>query len=346
MGGTGATAATGPVALIGSGLIGSAWAVVFARGGLPVRILDREGRAAANALPRIDRSLAQLAEGGLLDEPVDAIRARIALVPTLEAALDGAVLAQESVPEDLALKRATFALLDGAAAPETILASSTSMIPASRFTEDLPGRSRCLVAHPVNPPHLVPVVELVVAPWTEDAVTERARGLYAAAGQAPVVLRREVDGFLVNRLQGALLAEALRLYEDGLVTAADVDVAIRDGLGLRWSFMGPFETIDLNAPGGTRDYGERYAGVYEAVTATQLPRPWRQATFEALDAERRALVPLDRLGERRAWRDERLVALAAHKRARAQLDAQAAAADAAGEDGDARDSGARGPATR
>ena len=289
----------GPVALIGSGLIGSAWAVVFARGGLPVRILDREGRAAANALPRIDRSLAQLADGGLLDEPVDAIRGRISFVSSLEAALDGAVLAQESVPEDLALKRATFAMLDAAAGPGTILASSTSMIPASRFTDELAGRSRCLVAHPVNPPHLVPVVELVPAPWTDDAVTERARALYAAAGQSPVVLRREVDGFLVNRLQGALLAEALRLHEDGLASAADVDVAIRDGLGLRWSFMGPFETIDLNAPGGTRDYGERYARVYEDVTATQLPRPWRQAIFEALDAERRAIIPLDRLGEDR-----------------------------------------------
>ncbi len=312
----------GPVALLGSGLIGSAWAVVFARSGRPVRIADPEGRAAAGALPRIARSLEQLAVDGLLAEPVDAVLARIACLPTLEAALDGAVLAQESVPEEVELKRVAFTRLDAAAAPETILASSTSALPASRFTEALPGRARCLVAHPVNPPHLVPVVELVPAPWTDPAVTARARAIYAAAGQSPVVLRREVDGFLVNRLQGALLAEALRLHEDGLASAEDVDRAIRDGLGLRWSFIGPFETIDLNAPGGVLDYAARYTGLYEGITATMQPRPWRAETFAAIDAERRALLPLDALPERRAWRDRRLAALVAHKRALADREAR------------------------
>lgn len=153
-------------------------------------------------------------------------------------------------------------------------------------------------------------------------MTARARAIYAAAGQSPVVLRREVDGFLVNRLQGALLAEALRLHEDGLASAEDVDRAIRDGLGLRWSFIGPFETIDLNAPGGVLDYAARYTGLYEGITATMQPRPWRAETFAAIDAERRALLPLDDLPERRAWRDRRLAALVAHKRALADREAR------------------------
>src|SRR5690606_2084294 len=119
-------------------------------------------------------------------------------------------------------------------------------IPASAFTEALKNRSRCLVAHPINPPHIIPLVEIVPAPWTDPAVVERTRALMNEVGQAPIQLTREVSGFVVNRLQGALLAEAFRLVENGVCTTADVDAAVADGLGLRWSFVGPFETIDLN----------------------------------------------------------------------------------------------------
>ena len=146
---------------------------------------------------------------------------------------------QENLPEEVAIKRTAFAELDRLASPDAILASSTSAIVASQFTADLAGRARCLVAHPVNPPHLVPVVELCGAPWTSEATLDRARVTMASLGQVPIVVRREIDGFVLNRLQGALLTEAMRLVADGVVAPDDLDKTMRDGLGLRWSFMGP-----------------------------------------------------------------------------------------------------------
>jgi L-gulonate 3-dehydrogenase len=120
---------------------------------------------------------------------------------------------------------------------------------ASRFTEDLPGRDRCLIAHPVNPPHVVPIVELCGAPWTSPDVIKRAREIYDSVGQVPVEVKKEIDGFILNRMQAVLVAEALRLVGQGYCTAEDLDKTIAHGLGLRWAFMGPFETIELNALG-------------------------------------------------------------------------------------------------
>ena len=131
---------------------------------------------------------------------------------------------------------------------DTIIGSSTSGIPASAFTKDLACRDRCLVAHPINPPSVTPLVELCPAPWTDRAVVDSVFNLMTNAGQSPIRLKKEVSGFVANRLQGALLTMALRLVEDGICSVEDVDIAIRDGLGRRWSFMGPFETIDLTRP--------------------------------------------------------------------------------------------------
>ena len=129
------------------------------------------------------------------------------------------------------------------------------------------------------------------------------------------MLAREIDGFVVNRLQGALLEEAFRLVAAGAASIEDVDVAIREGLALRWSFMGPFETIDLNAPGGVRDYAERYQPIYARLFSTMQQRvDWTGAAMDSIEAERRRRLPSEKLGERAAWRDRRLMALAAHKR--------------------------------
>ena len=181
----------------------------------------------------------------------DAKAARACASRDLADALAGVGHVQENTPEIVETKRAIFAELDRLAAPDAILASSTSTIVASLFTEPLRGRHRCLVAHPVNPPHLVPVVELVGAPWTAAETIAAAKATYEAVGQVPIVVKKEIDGFILNRLQAVLLSEAFRLVEDGYVTPQDLDKTIKDGLGLRWSFMGPFETIELNAPGRT-----------------------------------------------------------------------------------------------
>jgi 3-hydroxyacyl-CoA dehydrogenase len=301
------------IAIVGTGLIGRAWAIVFARAGHPVAAYDNDAGALAANLRVVEAALTELAGFGLLHEPPATVRARIATAGTLADALQGAHYVQESVRETVEAKQAIFAAMDALAPPDCILASSTSYIPASAFSADLPGRARCLVAHPVNPPHVVPVVELCPAPWTAPGVVERARRLHESVKQVPVVVRREIPGFVLNRLQAALVCEAMRLYEDGYASAEDIDKTIRDGLGLRWSFMGPLETIDLNAPGGVVDYARRYAATMVEMNRAQTPREWNAAALARLEAERRAAVPADRLADRAAWRDRRLMALAAHK---------------------------------
>jgi 3-hydroxyacyl-CoA dehydrogenase len=304
------------IAIIGAGFVGRAWAISFARAGNEVALWDEAADAPARALDYIERLLPDLEAYDLLDgASPQTVRGRMTPVATLEAALDGASYIQENTPEDVEVKRAVFARLDAAAGPEAILASSTSAILPSKFTENLNGRARCLVVHPINPPYLIPAAEVVPAPWTDARVVERAAALMRSAGHAPIVMRREIDGFVMNRLQGALLEEAFRLVADGVASVEDVDVGIRDGLALRWSFMGPFETIDLNAPGGVRDYVERYQQIYTRIfPSTQRRVDWNGPVIETIESERRGRVPQDKLVERQSWRDRRLMALAAHKR--------------------------------
>lgn len=306
------------VAIVGAGLIGRAWAIVFARGGAEVAVHDADAGAARAALAFVDDVLCDLEGNDLLaGQAPAAVRARIRAADALGDALDGAAHVQECTAEDVAVKRAVYAELDAAAGPEAVLASSTSGILPSTFTEALTGRARCLVAHPINPPYLVPAVEIVPAPWTDPQAVERTRALLEQVGQAPIVMRRELEGFVMNRMQGALLHEAFRLVASGAVSAEDVDRGLRDGIGLRWSFMGPFETIDLNAPGGVRDYVQRYGPLYHAIAKEQAaPAEWEGELLDAIEEERRAALPASALGERQLWRDRRLMALAAHKRAR------------------------------
>jgi 3-hydroxyacyl-CoA dehydrogenase len=259
--------------------------------------------------------LADLRRYALIDEAPETVAGRIAMAADLGEALAGAELVQENVAERVEVKAKLFEELDALVPRDVILASSTSSLPASSFTEKMPGRARCLVAHPVNPPYLIPLVELVPAPWTDPDIVARAREFYAAVGQSPIVVKREVGGFVLNRLQGALLNEAFRLVEDEVVSAADLDRTLADGLGLRWSFMGPFETIDLNAPGGIRDYCERYGAMYHEMAQTRAgPRPWGRELVLELERERRAILPGERLSDRQAWRDRMLMRLLAHKR--------------------------------
>lgn len=140
-------------------------------------------------------------------------------------------------------------------------------------------------------------------------------------GQSPVEMTREAEGFILNRLQGVLLMEAWRLVEQGLATAEDVDKTVSQGLGLRWAFMGPFETIDLNAPGGVADYARRLGGLYQSIAAsTDQHRTWDEPLIATVEAQRRAVLPAAELSARSAWRDRRLMALALHKRERDAAD--------------------------
>jgi 3-hydroxyacyl-CoA dehydrogenase len=300
------------IAVIGAGLIGRSWAIVFARAGFAVRIQDNAPGAADAALGLIAEGLAELARAGLVDD-AKAAAARVRIARSVAEAVQGADFVQENLPENLDVKRAIFAELDQLAPPDAILASSTSTIVASLFTETLKGRQRCLVAHPVNPPHLVPIVELVGAPWTAPETIARAKALYEQTGQVPVVVKKEIEGFILNRLQAVLLSEAFRLVAEGYVSPQDLDKTIKDGLGLRWAFMGPFETIELNAPGGIPDYCERYGPSLASLSAANPAIYGGDSRARILAQWGEAPSP-NRIAARMRWRDRRLAALQAHKR--------------------------------
>jgi 3-hydroxyacyl-CoA dehydrogenase len=305
-------------AMIGAGLIGRAWAQVFARAGWDVTIYDSAPGAVERARTLIAEGLDELAGQGLVDDPKGAA-ARVRLATDLANAVEGADFVQENTPETVEAKRAIYAELDRLVPRDIVIASSTSAIVASRFTQDLEGRARCLVAHPVNPPHLVPLVELVGAPWTAPQTIARAKEVYESIGQVPIVVKKEIEGFILNRLQGALLAEAFRLVGDGYVSPQDCDKTLKDGLGLRWSFMGPFETIDLNAPGGMADYCARYTGFYRNLQAAPAgPDVFEGKNVGRILEEWGRAPDRARLDARMAWRDRRLAALKAHKKAQAE----------------------------
>jgi len=308
------------IAVIGSGFIGRAWAISYARSGHDVVLWDIEPDAPAKAVSYIEGVLDDLHQNGLLNgKSPSEVLGYLSTSSDLAEALEGVDYVQENTPENLEIKKPMFVQLDALAPKEAILASSTSAILPSKFTEELAGRGRCLVVHPINPPYLVPAVEIVPAPWTTPETVEAARTLLVSAGHQPIVMQRELDGFVMNRLQGALLEEAFRLVADGYASIEDVDIGIREGLALRWSFMGPFETIDLNAPGGVRDYVERYQGIYERIfPSTQRRVDWEGDVLKQIEADRRKKLPEDKLVERQVWRDRRLMALAAHKQKAAQ----------------------------
>jgi 3-hydroxyacyl-CoA dehydrogenase len=304
-----------PIAVVGAGLVGAGWAIVFARAGHAVRVFDEAPAVRDGVMALIAANLRDLKSFGLIDEAPEAVLARIAVVPTLEDAAAGAAYVQESVYETVAAKRAVYAVLDRAVPPTAPIGSSSSGIPASAFTADCATRRRMLIAHPVNPPYLLPLVELVPAPWTVSECIDATFALMAAAGQEPIRIAREVEGFVLNRLQGALLNEAWALYAEGYASLADIDKTVSMGLGLRWSFMGPFETIDLNAPSGVADYARRLGPLYHAVALSRTaPRAWDEALIARVARERRVALPAAELDSRRAWRDRRLMALAAHKK--------------------------------
>jgi len=302
------------VAIIGCGLIGRAWAMVFARAGHLVKLYDAAPGAAEQALVLIREGLEQLHQFGLIAESADIVLGRISTVTTLTDAVNDADYVQENTAEKLDVKREVYRQMDAAAPAHCVLASSTSTIQTSRFSESIKGRHRCIVAHPVNPPHIVPVVEISPAPWTSAEVVAKTRALHDKVGQVAITVKKEVEGFILNRLQAALLLEAWRLVKEEYVSVEDLDKCIKDGLGLRWTFMGPFETIDLNAPGGVPDYAKRYGPVLHGMMSNTKNEQWDEALIAKVDGERRGIMRQDRHAEREAWRDRRLMALIAHKR--------------------------------
>ncbi|WP_158540190.1 3-hydroxyacyl-CoA dehydrogenase NAD-binding domain-containing protein [Rhodosalinus halophilus] len=288
---------TDTVALIGLGTIGEGWGLAFASAGHPLRLHDADTTRAMQAAERIGREVAG---------------ARVEVRADLAEAVAGVAHVQESIAETIDAKTALFAELGRLAPPSAVLASSSSALLPSAIFAGLDGAERALVAHPFNPPHVMRAVEIVPSPRTSEATIARAADLLSGIGQVPLVVRKEVPGYVMNRLQAAVVGEAMHLVAEGVVSPEELDRAFPAALGWRWGVMGPFETMDLNAEQGFEAYVDRFGASYQQLTRTLcVDAPWTPEAVAAVAEARRRAVPRAALQERRRWRDRMVRAVAA-----------------------------------
>ncbi|XP_015219717.1 lambda-crystallin homolog [Lepisosteus oculatus] len=306
------------IAVIGSGLIGRSWAMVFVSGGYRVKIYDNQPGQATCAVEEIRTQLRELQQSGMLRGALSA-EDQLALLSShqdLKQTLEGAFFIQECVFEDLEAKRGVFQALETCAEGSVVFSSSTSCLQPSDVFSRVQRKSRCIVSHPVNPPYYVRLVELVPHPETDPSVMETTFALMREVGQAPVRLRREIDGFALNRIQYAIIAEAWRLLEDGVMSVQDIDLVMSEGLGMRYAFIGPMETMHLNAQ-GLEDYLKRYRDGMKRVLTSFGPVPdFSGEEAKKINQEMCELIPCDaqHLNARRERRDRCLLGLAQLKR--------------------------------
>ncbi len=296
------------MAIVGGGSIGVAWAIVFARSGFAVSVFEPDPARRARLADEVGQRLDALRENGLLAEGVSDISRRVAVATDLDHAVSGAVHVQECVPEVIDLKREIFSDVLRVADAATTVASSSSAIAISEVAAGLQGNNRCMVAHPGNPPYLVPVVEIVPAPFTAPEAVDSVMSLMSESGMVPVRVNREIEGFVFNRLQGALLREAYCLVRDGVATPTAIDLVVTAGLGRRWSVIGPFATAELNTRGGIRAHAERLGPAYARMGADRgQDDPWTPDLVEQVAEDLESRYPASRWEEHVMQRDLELM---------------------------------------
>jgi 3-hydroxyacyl-CoA dehydrogenase len=275
------------IGIIGAGTIGASWAAHFLARGMHVQVWDpgpdSEARIrgfVANAWPALER----------LGLAAGADPARLDYCDDLEGALAGVQFVQESAPEDKALKLALYARFDAALGDDVVLASSTSGLLLSELQAGRAARARFVLGHPFNPPHLIPLVEVLGGAETAPAAVDWAMAFYAANGKIAIRLNKEVPGHLVNRLQAAIWREAIDAVVSGVASVEDVDKAIAYGPGLRWALMGPHQIFHLaGGPGGMRNFLEHLGPNIETwwrdMREVSLTPEVKTALIDGVDAE-------------------------------------------------------------
>jgi len=295
------------VAVIGTGVIGAGWAARFLAHGLEVWAFDPAPGAEARLREALDRAWPALAALGL---PPEVRRGRLRFAGSLAEACAGAELIQEAAPEREALKQALLAEIDAHAAPEALVASSSSGLLPSRLQARCAHPGRVLVGHPFNPVYLLPLVEVVGGEATARPALERAIAFYRACGMHPLEVRREVEGYLSDRLQEALWRENLHLVNDGVASPEELDAAIVYGPGLRWAFMGVNLTFHLaGGEAGMRHMLEQFGPALE-LPWTRLEAPELTPELaERLVAGGERLAAGRSIAELERLRDQCLVAI-------------------------------------
>ncbi|MHC4402236.1 MAG: 3-hydroxyacyl-CoA dehydrogenase NAD-binding domain-containing protein [Planctomycetota bacterium] len=303
---------TGKIGIVGTGLIGAGWAAFYASKGFAVSLYDADASAGHTGRDRTLDCLVSLRDHGLLDpETHDRAAASVTVTDDLSEAVEGAGLVQESVTERYDVKKDVFRHIDRACEPEAIVASSSSGLLISELQTVMGHPGRSLIAHPFNPPHLIPLVELVPGNATDPKALAEAKAFFESLGKVPVVLKKEIPGHVANRLQAALWREAIDLVLKGVASVADVDKALAAGPGIRWALLGPHMIFHLaGGPGGIKHFIDHIGGSFDSLWKDMAS--WTSLPAETADAlvsgvrEETGDRPLQEIGR---WRDEKVVQL-------------------------------------
>jgi 3-hydroxyacyl-CoA dehydrogenase len=276
------------VAIVGTGVIGASWAALFLARGLNVVATDPAPKAEANLRRYVDEAWKDLTTIGLSP---NASLENLQFTTDMKKALADADLVQENGPERQDFKIKLFADMDAATRPDTIIASSSSGLTMSTMQSACKHPERCVLGHPFNPPHIMPLVEVVGGEKTSPEAVERALSFYASIGKKPIHVRKEVVGHVANRLQAALYREVVYLIEEGVVDVADSDVAVCWGPGLRWGLMGPSLLFHLGGgPAGIQHFMEQFSGPLatwwkDLGTITEFSPEVKQTIIEGVTKE-------------------------------------------------------------
>ena len=281
------------IGICGVGLIGASWAIGFANAGFKVFVYDSH-KESFITFKETSKKLIQ--DIRIINPAIDEakINSNIKLDCTVQEICENSILVQESVLEDLEIKKRVFEQLDKFASKNTIIASSSSYLLISKISVLVKGKHRCINAHPALPPHIVPFVEVAGGIDTDPNIIKQAVSIYKMAKYAAITVNKETEGFVLNRLQGALLNEAVRLHEGGFASMEDIDIALKHALGIRWAFLGPFEIMDLNAPEGIKDSFTRYKKGIQNLAREQNSVPgYSEEYLNKLEIDQRKRLSYD-----------------------------------------------------
>ena len=297
------------VTIVGAGNIGSAWAALFILNGFKVKLHEKNHEVHQKSKKTIKKIINLFKESYNLDskEIISQIN-NIEFFYDLSKALKGTKFVIEAINENLEEKIKIFKEISLEIDKEIVIASSSSFIPISQINVKTLNKERCLNLHPGNPPYLLRFAEIVPSKQTSRKAIGKTKSILKSIGLKPIILKKEIDGFVFNRLQGALLKEAYSLVNDNVVNASDIDSIMTIGLGLRWSVLGPFETIDLNTKGGIENHSQKMIPFYKKMFEERNSN-FEQRSIQKVISERRKLLPLEKIDSKISWRDKKLFKL-------------------------------------